>query len=490
MGELMNRIISNFIDNYTNEIINGNAAMFIGAGFSKSSGFVDWKGLLEEAAGELELDVQKEDLISLAQYYVNKNGRPGINRILENEFLQDKKPCENHRIIARMPVNTFWTTNYDSLLEDALSDEGKTADVKYCNEHLSRTIPNRDAIVYKMHGDKSNLTKAIIIKDDYEKYYRYFAPFITALCGELVSKTFLFLGFSFMDPNLDYILSRIRIEYGEGNVKQHYAILREVNAGDYSDNTQYEYDLRKQKLFFEDLTRRYNIKPVIVKEYSDITWILKTIEKKINMKNIFISGSAEEYGSWSPEDAKRFIHLLSKRMIEERYNIVSGFGLGVGSYVITGALEQIYLHDKKIDTKRLLLRPFPQGIIDDTTRKALWTKYREDMIFHSGIAVFIYGNKRDSYGNIIEAGGMAEEYQIAKQEKKLIIPVGCTGYVANRIWREVNDDFQAFYAIEDDKLKGIFGKLNEKAAPEEMCDTIIEFIRLLHLYTIADALQK
>ena len=139
----MNRIISNFIDDFANEIINGNAALFIGAGFSKSSGFVDWKSLLEKAANELELDVQKEyDFISIAQYYVNKNGRSGINHILENEFLQDKKPCENHNIVARLPINTFWTTNYDSLLEDALINEGKKIDVKYCNEHLSRTILN------------------------------------------------------------------------------------------------------------------------------------------------------------------------------------------------------------------------------------------------------------------------------------------------------------------------------------------------------------
>lgn len=483
----MNKISSNFIQNFSNEIVNGNAAMFIGAGFSKSSGFVDWKQLLEEVASELELDVQKEyDLISLAQYYVNKNGRPGINHILENEFLQDKKPCENHRIVARMPISTFWTTNYDSLIEDSLSNEGKTVDVKYCNEHLSRTVPNRDAIVYKMHGDKSNLARTVIVKDDYEKYYRDFAPFITALCGELVSKTFLFLGFSFTDPNLDYILSRIRIEYGQENTKQHYAILREVNVNDYTDKTLYEYDLKKQKLFFEDLAKRYSIKPIIVKEYSDITLILKTIEKNINMKNIFISGSAEDYNNWAPEEAKKFVHLLSRRLIQEGYNIVSGFGVGIGSYIITGALEQIYLYDKKVDIKRLLLRPFPQGIINEATRKTLFTKYREDMIYHSGITIFLYGNKKDEDGNIIDADGMEEEYLISKREKKIIIPIGVTGSISNKIWREINDDLQSFYDIEgiedkaDNKLKVLFSKLNDKATPEEICDIIIELLKLIH----------
>jgi integrase len=35
--------------------------------------------------------------------------------------------------------------------------------------------------------------------------------YVTALSGDLVAKMFLFLGFSFTDPNLDYILSRVRI---------------------------------------------------------------------------------------------------------------------------------------------------------------------------------------------------------------------------------------------------------------------------------------
>jgi len=54
---------------------------------------------------------------------------------------------------------------------------------------------------------------AIISKDQYEKYFQTHGAFINTLSGDLVSKTFLFIGFSFTDPNLDYILSRIRITF-------------------------------------------------------------------------------------------------------------------------------------------------------------------------------------------------------------------------------------------------------------------------------------
>lgn len=40
-----------------------------------------------------------------------------------DEFTKEKDVDENHRIIARLPISTYWTTNYDSLIEDALIEE-------------------------------------------------------------------------------------------------------------------------------------------------------------------------------------------------------------------------------------------------------------------------------------------------------------------------------------------------------------------------------
>ena len=284
----MSAEIKIFIERYVKEIKENNAAMFLGAGFSKSSGFVDWKGLLKDVALELELNIDKEsDLVSLAQYHCNRNrNRSVINDIIFEEFSQNKGISENHRILARLPIFTYWTTNYDSLIEDALKDIQKVVDIKYTNKHLSITKLCRDAIVYKMHGDKSSPDDTIIVKDDYEQYYRKHAPFITALNGDLISKTFLFIGFSFVDPNIDYILSRMRIEYGEGCMRQHYALMRKIKESDYKSNEDFEYANTKFSLFLEDL-KRYNIKVLLLDDYSDITAILREIERKINYYNIF-----------------------------------------------------------------------------------------------------------------------------------------------------------------------------------------------------------
>ncbi|MCC5439658.1 SIR2 family protein [Clostridium botulinum] len=470
--------ISIFINKYVKELKEHNAAVFLGAGFSKGSGFVDWKSLLKGIADELGLDIEKEfNLISLAQYYCNKNrSRYEIDRLIFEEFTKDVDISENHRILSRLPIFTYWTTNYDSLIEDALKEAKKIPDVKYNAKQLSQTKPRRDAIVYKMHGDKEHPSDTVIIKEDYELYYRKYAPFITALNGDLISKTFLFIGFSFTDPNLDYILSRIKVEYESQNQRTHYAIIKEINCKNYELQADYEYDARKQALFIEDL-KRYNIQALLIDDYNEITKILTTIEKCFNQKNIFISGSAKSYGNWNKDEATSFIHNLSKVLIQNDYNIISGFGLGVGSFVITGALEEIYMKNRNINNDRLLLRPFPQGIVNENNRIQLWTKYRKDMLSRAGVSIFVFGNKIDKESNIIKANGVMSEFEIAKEYGNLIVPVGCTGFAAKDIWNEIKDNFDAYYQNSSSLLKELFEKLNASNDNKtELVNTIIEFI--------------
>lgn len=72
--------------------------------------------MLRDLAKEIGLDVDKEeDLTRVAQYYVNeKRGvkTPLINKLLEN-FNKIIQSNINHKILASLSIDTFWTTNYD-----------------------------------------------------------------------------------------------------------------------------------------------------------------------------------------------------------------------------------------------------------------------------------------------------------------------------------------------------------------------------------------
>lgn len=476
----MDKDIAEFLKTYITAIEESNAAIFAGAGLSKPAGFVNWKELLRDIAEEISLNIDKEsDLIAVAQYHVNENGgnRGKINQALIDEFTKDAEITENHKILSRLPIDTYWTTNYDTLIEEALRGEGKRIDSKITPENLAITKPNSDAKIYKMHGDISLPHEAVLTKDDYENYNNKRQLFTTALQGDLVSKTMLFIGFSFDDPNLEYILSRIRILLGQ-NQRNHYCFMKQVQREDFKDESDFLYAEVKQKLKVNDL-KRYSIKVLLVKQYEDITNILKEVEQQYKRRNIFVSGSASDYGSWGEKRCLEFASNLSKSIINNGNNIVTGFGLGVGSCVIAGALEEIYKTRNQRVEERLISRPFPQNTTGQISREELWTKHRNNMIQNVGISIFLFGNKIDaSTGTVIEANGMIEEFEISLYHGVIPIPIGATGFTAKKIWETVLDDFdRCVPAVELKDKYQLLG--DESQADEALIKTVIEIVNKL-----------
>lgn len=432
--------VERFIKDYLKEVQEQNAAVFAGAGLSKGSGAVDWISLLKEFAEELHLDAGREsDLVTLTQYYLNHHGqnRSSINKKLLEEFHHGLTPNDNHRILARLPIGTYWTTNYDKLIETALTEAGKVVDAKHSVQQLTTTIPGRDVIVYKMHGDVDMPHETILSKDEYERYPTTHGPFLNALAGDLTGKTFLFIGFSFTDPNMEFVLSRIRIAFKTGQ-RHHYCIFREVKREKDDTDASYTYRQVKQEHAIKDL-QRFNIRIVLVKEFSEITDILKELERRFKQRTVYISGSAAIYDPYPAGVAQSFIGNLSKELVKSNHTIVSGFGLGVGSHVITGALKEVYVGKGKTLKDQLLLRPFPAGAGADKN-----DRYREDMLSYAGIAIFLFGNKKEG-GKQVPSAGMIREFEIAEKMGMLLLPVGCTGYVAKELWERVWKEYDRYF---------------------------------------------
>lgn len=70
-------------------------------------------------------------------------------------------------------------TNYDHLIEEGLHNANRNSDVKIDYKQLSNTKRDRDAVVYKMHGDVEHAADAVLTKDDYAQYERSH-PFLEA----------------------------------------------------------------------------------------------------------------------------------------------------------------------------------------------------------------------------------------------------------------------------------------------------------------------
>ncbi|TXG75897.1 hypothetical protein E6Q11_06085 [Candidatus Dojkabacteria bacterium] len=457
--------IERFVEDYSDELEQQNAAIFAGAGLSVAAGFVDWKGLLKPLADELKLDIDREtDLVRVAQYHVNHHGsnRTDLTNAILNGFsTRTARVTENHRILARLPIKSYWTTNYDQCIEEALKQTGKLPDIKHSPAQLLTTVHGRDAVVYKMHGDYMDAGNAVLCKEDYETYHIKRGDFLTALAGDLLSKMFLFIGFSFADPNLDYVLGRLHTRYGQ-HLRKHYCFVRKELASGDDKPGELEYRIAKQELFIRDL-ERYNIRSVMVDAYDDITNVLRMVENRYKSRTIFISGAAHEYGSrWATSDVLQFVHKLGGQLVANDYRLVTGLGLGIGSTVLDGALQQIYHVQRRSLSDQLIIRPFPQSL----QGQQLWRAYREDMLDFAGMAVFMFGNKLGGDPPSVQrSNGVMEEFDIACQKGIKVLPLGFTEFVARELYDHVAANFSSFYPTRTPKFQSLFNLLGDATRP-------------------------
>ncbi|HCT2234188.1 TPA: hypothetical protein OTR28_004733 [Enterobacter hormaechei] len=121
------------------------------------------------------------------------------------------------------------------------------------------------------------------------------------------------------------------------------------------------------------------------------------------------------------------------------YRVVNGFGWGIGSAVINGALDAIYSKPDKYSEDQLIMRPFPQHPSNGKALSELWDEYRHRMIGLSGVAIFLFGNKLHD-GQIVNAGGVRKEFQIAQNTGVAVLPLGITGYMAKELADEMLAD--------------------------------------------------
>ena len=177
---------------------------------------------------------------------------------------------------------------------------------------------------------------------------------------------------------------------------------------------------------------------------------------------VFVGGAADDYAPWDEAKALELCAEISATLIKSKYRIVNGLGLGIGSAIVEGALREIYRNQRTKLTDQLQIRPFPQS--DDA--KKLWTRYREDMLDYSGVSIFLFGNKYVD-GQLVLSNGIQEEFDIAVAKGVIPIPLGFTGYMAEKLWLEVSANFSKYFPSKLSKLEPELLKLGDKSRSEQ-----------------------
>jgi len=206
-----------------NSIISGNCVLFVGAGASIEAGAPSAQEMTRELSKKyLQGKHQEESLSKVASYIESK---PGLERKVVVDYLINRlsplKPSKAHLLLPKFRWPAIYTTNYDTLIEQAY----KRAGIKYkpiissCDLVTDMTDYHSYVLLYKPHGCISRPAASdapiIITEDDYHSVADNRKPIYRQLELHKYKSVFLFIGYSFSDFNLSQIWYNVQKELGK-----------------------------------------------------------------------------------------------------------------------------------------------------------------------------------------------------------------------------------------------------------------------------------
>lgn len=155
--------------------------------------------------------------------------------VFKTELLQEYsgngyRPAKIHDDLSRVDSRLVMTTNFDKLYENranALQDN--TVIVKnYYDRDVADVFRRRDRVVVKVHGTIDAPERTIFTRSQYALARRDNAHFYQLLSGLFVTHTFVFLGASMRDPDMQLLLEDHAYRF-EGS-RPHYMVMPNNSA--------------------------------------------------------------------------------------------------------------------------------------------------------------------------------------------------------------------------------------------------------------------
>jgi SIR2-like domain len=218
--------------------------LFVGAGVSVWSGLPTWAGLITELVEFLESRGQSSRLVQreLEQGDLLQAASFGFDLLTPQDrasFLREAcrygaaKPSPLHRRLATLGPRAFITTNFDKLLEQALSTERSELTFQVVNnanlvETGSIVQSRAQDFVFKPHGDIDDSDSVVLTREQYRalQYEKQYA--FEAFKTLMASRPVVFVGFGLRDPDFLLIKDTLAAVY-MGAAQDHYAITAGVD---------------------------------------------------------------------------------------------------------------------------------------------------------------------------------------------------------------------------------------------------------------------
>ena len=421
---------SQFLNQFSKLALDDRISLFLGAGGSRDAGYPNWADLFLPFAKDLKITIDEStDYYLLGQYYSNTFGQPELRKRINEQINRNNYKSRLLDELINVGFTNIWTTNFDNSLEynfqqrDVLINK-VFRDTDYSNIDISKRIN-----IFKMNGDVANLDGIVATQSDFERYADTHRIMMMFFKRELIASTFLFVGYSFTDHLVLEAMSEIT-RYLGGTTNVHYTIMKRKTDSAFSH-------------FIDDLEKRYQLRVLLVDDYSEIPIVISELNRLIRSKKVFVSGSFSTYG----KEIEEYSHLLTRKMseglLDNKYRIVNGIGRRFGTHLIGYANEYLARQGVKEIERHLIVRPFVGNEKNASNKKYL---LREKVLSTCGAAIFVFGeNDRTARAG---SSGVMEEFLIARKQHKVIIPINYHGMVSEKIWEEVKSNLTEYPYLE------------------------------------------
>lgn len=420
-----------FLKQFSQHALDGRISLFLGAGASCDAGYPTWADLFAPLARELETPIDETtDYYRLAQYYSNKFGAPELRKRINEQINRNSYKSPLLEELIQIGFTNVWTTNFDNAVELNYQQQDILANKVFRDADFSNIDINKRINIFKMNGDISNLENIVATQSDFEKYGDSHQVMIMFFKRELISSTFLFIGYSFTDHLVLDCLSEINRYLGE-SATFHYAIMKNN-----SNNPYFTY-------FIDDIEKRYHIRILLVNDYKEIPAVLAELNRCIRQRKIFISGAFSSFEMQITEFSHSLSQNLTKYLFDNDYRIVNGIGRRFGTHLIGYANEYLAKQGIKNIEKYLIVKPFVGNKEGSELEKK---RLREKVIEQCGTAIFVFGEQ--DYNSVDKNSGVWEEFQIAVSQHKNIVPIAYPGLISEEIWKILKKNITEYPYLE------------------------------------------
>lgn len=195
--------------------------------------------LASAEASRLRRAVKDKKFLFAAEAIREKMGAREFDDALEKIFRDPSlRPTHRHQLITQIPFAAVITTNYDKLIENAYARSG-TIPPEYSHDNapdvISALSTNRFFIL-KAHGEIDRKDTIILSERDYRNMTYKEPGFKAALNTIFISKTVLFVGTSFNDPDVNLVLETVTEAFSAKGTR-HFALIPSGDMG--SEETQH-----------------------------------------------------------------------------------------------------------------------------------------------------------------------------------------------------------------------------------------------------------